>query len=107
MSKKLPRIYKGEINKEIKNNLNVYYVKGSNEFSFSSTKEEKSNDEIDINQKINKIFKTGRHSFNIPVEIITKNKVYNTKIAGKIRNNIITLDNDVIRIEDIIDIKEK
>ncbi len=109
MNKKLPRIFKVDIDKEINNNRDVYYVKNSDDFAFSSSKykEENNKEKVNINEKINRIFNSGRHSFNVPVEIITKDKVYNTKIAGKIRNNIITLDNDVIKIEDIIDLNEK
>ena len=108
MDKKLPRIFKSDIDKEINNNRSVYYVKGENdEFSFSTKKEMQTDVFIDIEEKINKIFKPGRHSFNVGVEIITANKTYDTKIAGKIRDCIVTLDNDVIPIKDIVDIKIK
>lgn len=109
MDKKLPRIFRSEIDKQINNNRSVYYVnKESDDFSFSTRKEkEVKTSSIDINEKINGIFKPGRHSFNVEVEIITKSKTYDTKIAGKIRDCIVTLDNDVIPIHDIVDIKVK
>lgn len=112
MDKKLPRIFRNDFNKEINNNRSVYYVKANDdEFSFSTRKEQKIQEDISTNQtveeKLNAIFKPGRHSFNVDVEIMTKDKVYHTKIAGKIRDTIITLDNDVIAMQDILDIKIK
>ena len=57
-----------------------------------------------IQEKLDKLFNTNGYIFNINVKIITDNKTYDTKIANKIGNNIITLDNDVINISDIKDI---
>lgn len=112
MDKKLPRIFKNDFKKEINNNRSVYYVKADNEeYAFSTRKENVlENDSFmnnNIDEKLNAIFKPGRHSFNVDVEIITKEKSYHTKIAGKIRDTIITLDNDVIAVKDIVDIKVK
>ena len=112
MDKKLPRIFKNDINKEINNNRSVYYVNSEieNDSFYFSTRKEKSEDyvkDLDINEKISRIFKPGRHSFNVGVEIITTLKWYDTKIAGKIRDCFVTLDNDVIPLKDIIDIKIK
>lgn len=99
--KKLPKIYKNDISHEIKNNKDMVYVK-SNEEEFI-----KENNEMSIDEKITTIFNSNRHIFNIPIEIVTKDKKYSTYIAGKMRDCIITLDNDVIKIDDIIDIREK
>ncbi len=111
MDKKLPRIFQNDINKEINNNRSVYYVKSeSDDFSFSTRSEKNEKnfvEENNIEEKLNRIFKPGRHSFNVGVEIITTNQVYDTKIAGKVRDCIITLDNDVIAMKDIVDIKVK
>ena len=112
MDKKLPRIFRNDFNKEINNNRSVYYVKADNDdFSFSTRKETDVQKNLakkqGIEEKLNAIFKPGRHSFNVDVEIITNEKVYHTKIAGKIRDMIITLDNDVIPIGNILDIKIK
>ena len=45
--------------------------------------------------------------FNKRVVIVTNNKTYDTRIAGKIGNRIITLDGDSINIDDIVNIYEK
>ena len=67
-------------------------------------KEEVVNEDECIYSKLDKLFNTNGYIFNINVKIITDNKTYDTKIANKIGNNIITLDNDVINISDIKDI---
>ena len=60
---------------------------------------------ISVDEKIDKLFNTNGYVFSKNVEIVTNDKVYNTKIAGKVNNHIITLDNDIIKISDIKDIK--
>ena len=108
MNKKLPRVFRNTIDKEIKNNREVYYVNSSDDdFSFVKEKKDIIKEDIDINEKIRRIFKPGRHIFAISVIIVTKDKTYDTKIAGKVKDNIITLDNDVININSILDIYEK
>ena len=57
-----------------------------------------------VEEKINKLVNTNGYIFNIKVKIVTHDKTYNTKIANIVGNNLITLDNDVIRIDDIKDI---
>lgn len=57
-----------------------------------------------IQEKLDKLFNTNGYIFNINVKIITDNRTYDTRIANKIEDNIITLDNDVISIRDIKDI---
>ena len=89
--KKLPDIYKNNINKVINNNKKVCYL----------TKEEP----ISILNKINSLFKGYGYSYNIPVTIKTPNNIYHTSIIAKSTNNIITLDNDIIPLKDIIDLE--
>lgn len=90
--KKLPSIYKNEINKKIKNNREVTYIK-----------EEQQN----INEIIDSIFNGLGYSYNIPLIITTKNKVYETSLISKSKTNINTLDNDSIPINEIISIERK
>ena len=85
---KLPNIYKGKVNSD--NNLRVAYAK----------KEEI----IDIKEMINKLFKQNK-LYKQDVEIITKDTTYNTKIIGRTNEHIITINNEVIKIEDIEKIK--
>ena len=57
-----------------------------------------------INDKIEELFNTNGYVFNKDVEIITNNKKYCTRVAGKVNNYLITMDNDIINILDIKDI---
>lgn len=57
-----------------------------------------------IEDKIDRLFNTNGYIFNVDVKIITDNKIYNTKIASRVGNNLITLDNNIIEINDIKDI---
>ncbi len=85
---KLPNIYKGNVTSD--NNLRVAYA----------DKEEK----IDAKDLINKIFKQNK-LYKQDVVIETKDKTYNTKIIGKTNEHIITINNEVIKIDDIVKIK--
>ena len=90
--KKLPSIYKNEINKKIKNNREVTYIK-----------EEKQN----INEIIDSIFNGVGYSYNIPLIITTKDKVYETSLISRNNTKINTLDNQSIPISEIIKIERK
>lgn len=90
--KKLPSIYKNEINKKIKNNREVTYIK-----------EEKQN----INEIIDSIFNGVGYSYNIPLIITTKDKVYETSLISRNNTKINTLDNQSIPISEIITIERK
>ena len=91
---KLPKIYHEDINKSIKNNKQVTYIRNNNVSS--------SNNESDsIEEVLNKVFNGVGYSFNIPLRIETYHKVYNTSLIGKTSNYILTFDNDTIPISDI------
>ena len=57
-----------------------------------------------VSEKLEQLFNTNGYIFNVSVKIITNNKTYDTKIAGKVNNHLITLDNNIININDIKDI---
>lgn len=104
MKKNLPKIFKNEIKKTNLNNRNIYY-------SLNETKNLNKLDKKDdfdnlnyVEDKLKKIFKSSRYVFNIGVIIKTNKKDYDTKIAGKVKNSIITIDNEIIPIIEINDI---
>lgn len=89
---KLPNIYK---NKNIViNTNNKTYCKFKN-----TNNSEKDNN---IRDTINSIFKGLGHSYNIPVIIKTKSKEYDTFLVSRTRDNIITIENELIPIDSII-----
>lgn len=100
MKKELPNLYKNESICDIKNNKKVCYV----------TEEERKQDAkiskyIDDNstveEKLRKLFRSSRYVFNIGVIIETERYTYDTKIAGQVKNSIVTVDGEVIPIIEI------
>lgn len=102
MEKKLPKVFANKIDKELNNNETVYYNKN----------EERKIEEKDpltsiltVNQKINQIFSSARYVYKADVIITTKNGKVNKRIIGRNRNELITMDNEVINVNDILDIE--
>ena len=95
--KKLPKIYQNDISKEINNNKKSSYV------SLEPIKNEKEEQDITLDE----IFTGLGYSYNIPLIIKTKNDNYHTSLIAKIKNNVITIDNEIIPISEIISIKRK
>ena len=95
-------IYKPKIG-NINNNQKVYYSYLEDKLSA------KSNDDRGLNADdfLNKLSNSGSYMFTKDVVIETLDNTYNTKIAGKLGNKIVTLDNQVIDMEDIKRIYEK
>lgn len=99
--KDLPKVFQNNINKKFNNNNNIYYS-GSNNMdeNRNETKDNKS-----VVQKINEIFSSPNYVYKANVEITLKNKKVNKRIIGRNKNYIITMDNTLIPINEILDIK--
>lgn len=92
--KKLPKVYKNNIDKNIRNNKSVCYVK--NELrNIDSSMNTSVKEQLDI------IFSGMGYSYNIPITIKTDKKIYNTSLIAKTKKYVVTLDNDVIQIDNI------
>ena len=103
--KQLPPIFK--VSNNIKDtNQKYYYEKVTNKIKPKEIKKTIDNN-LSIEEKINKIFKTKGYAFNIPVEITISNKTVNTYLALKKNDSIITLDNEVIPISTITSLEIK
>ena len=96
--KRLPKIYQNSIDKKIRNNKVVTYV--DNSFSGMSR-------ENNVEMSLDEIFSGFGYSYNIPVIIKTTNKTYDTSLVTRTEYNVVTLDNDLIPISQIISIKRK
>ncbi len=97
--KDLPKVFRNNIDKKFNNNRNVYYS------SNDSTVTESVNEKKNVLQKINEIFSSPNYVYKANVEITLKDKKVTKRIIGRNKNYIITMDNDLIPITDIIDIK--
>ena len=97
--KKLPSIYKQEINKKINNNTTVYYCTSKNE--------KKEVENLSIRDFLDNLFNEDGYIFNKALIIKTKDNTYDTAIVKKESEKIYTLTDNIIRIEDIISIERK
>ncbi len=97
--KDLPKVFHNKIDKKFDNNRSVYYSSNS------------SNDEVvdtrTIKQKINDIFSSPNYVYKANVDITLKDKKITKRIIGRNKDYIITMDNELIPIEDIIDIQSQ
>lgn len=102
MGKKLPKVFQNEINKKINNNSSYFVgneIKQNIIYNTNNTNE--------INKKINDIFKSINYIYKVDVIITLKTGEVTKRIIGKNKDNLITIDNELIKIDDILDIKLK
>ncbi len=90
----LPKVYASRINNDIKNSQQFYY---------GSLRGER---KIDVNKKIDIIFSSFNHVYKSNVKITTNDSILNKLIVCKTKNNLITLDGELISINSIMDIEK-
>ena len=106
MEKKLPKVYANKITKEIENNKKIYVSNSKVENKKETINSEKEiKIEETIEKKINEIFKLKKTVYKIPVIIKVNNEEKSKYIIGKNKKNIITIENEIIPIDIIEDIK--
>lgn len=101
MAKELPKVFHNKINKDFKNNKNYFY--SANQENEPTKKNKK---EISIRSKINNIFSSPNYIYKANVKITLPDKTINTRIIGRNKNYLITMDNETILIDNIIDIEK-
>ena len=72
---------------------------------YRSDKKVKSYNPKDINKKINEIFGSLNHVYKSKVRITMTDGVKEEQIVGKTNTNLLTIDNKLIKITDILDIE--
>lgn len=105
MKKELPKVFANKINKEIQNNEKIYISDKRTKPKSENKKKSEVIIEKNINKKINDIMNTKKYIYKIPVKIKTTDKEITTKIIGKNKKNVITIDNELIKIEEILEIE--
>ena len=93
---KLPNVFASPINKKLNNYQDMY----------RSDREVKIYNPKDINRKINEIFGSLNHVYKSKVRITMKDGVKEEEIVGKTNVNLLTIDNKLIKITDILDIEK-
>ncbi len=104
MSKDLPSIFKNTPNRKINNNKNVYYSKYGNLIE-PVKNDESIIEDNSLNGTVNNMLKNRQFVFNVPVEIKTKDGIFNSSIVSKVGDHLLTSDGKTIIIEDILSIK--
>lgn len=96
--KELPKVFANQIKDNIQNTQSVYYG--------SDRKSVKKNDSLSIVRKINNIFSSTSHVYKSLVRIEFKDKIEKKVIVGKTNTHLITIEGELIKIIDIIDIEK-
>ena len=104
MKKDLPSVYANEIDKKIDNNEKVSYSKESEK---EETTVKKEFSQAEIRKKLNSIFNSPNYIYKADVDIKLKSGHVTKRIIGMNRNHLITIDNELILIDDILDINYK
>ena len=94
---KKQKIFTKKITKQMHNNQKECLVDEKKEVEIK-------NNSLSIDEKIKELFDGNCYSFSKNVKIVTTNKEYETSIVGMINNRLITIDNDIIDLGDIIDL---
>lgn len=103
MNKKVPKIFVNKINK-INNNKEVFYsFKDNNDFEYEQ-KEENSVNEFELQNKIDKLFRTNDFIYKKKFHIKTKYSEGDFIVISKNYDYLLTIDGNRIYIKDIIDI---
>ena len=103
--RELPKVFANKIDKKIENNKS--YCISKNEEKVEEKSDRTYKIEKNINQKINEIFTSPRYVYKADVIITTNEGDMEKRIIGKDGNSLITIDNELISIDRIIDIKYK
>jgi len=88
MKKELPKVFQNKFNKTINNNNRVFH----GEF-----RDIEHQNTVDSLFQVNEIYRT-------KVKIKLKDGVFEKNIIGRTKNNLITLDNEIIPISEILEI---
>lgn len=104
MDKKIPKVFANEVNSK-GNNEGVFYSShdNDNEDVFLEDKPSGKN----VNQKIRDIFNSSSYVYKADVVIKLKSGNVVKKVVGKNSTHLITMDNELIPISDILDITKK
>ena len=107
MDKKLPGVFVNRINKKLTNNESVFYEKKNINLNNKVSNKVNLDKDKTVNEKINSIFTSKEYVYKLEVIIKLKDKTLTKKIIGRNKNELITIEGEVISIDDVIDIYPK
>ena len=95
-----PSVFVNKIDHQLRNNEIVFT-------SFRNSKIDSSSDKIKVRKKIRDIFSSPKYVYKADVIIETKDESLEKTIVGMSNNELLTLSNEKIKIDDIVDINLK
>lgn len=111
MEKKLPKVFANPLDHKIENNKEVFYSQNEavSEINDSESTQVPSSKfsslkEKSVGQKIQDIFNSKSYVYKADAKIKLKSGIVEKKIVGKNQRYLITMDNEKIPLEDILDI---
>jgi len=104
MERKLPEMFVNKV--ETTGNNNKVFYSSKNEERTADVPVSKGR-EKNINQKISEIFSSSTYVYKADVELTIRGDIVTKRIVGRNSTHLITLDNELIPISDITDIKRK
>ena len=93
MNKELPKVFANKIDKKINNSQDIFY-------------EEEKKSEINDVRNIGDIFNSSNFVYKSKVKITTYDKTFTKTIVGRKNNYLLTMDNEAINIDNILDIEQ-
>lgn len=90
-----PKVFANEITKKIDN---------SQEFATVDERNEKPLTKMELDKKISNIFKSDKYIYKIKVNVITNTGTKELTLVGKNNLGLITIDNEIIKYDSILDI---
>ncbi len=108
MDKQKPKVFANQINKQINNCQKIYYSK-LDRMTYKKPMKDKLDRfiKMGVNQKINALMSLPKYLYDVNLVITTEDEVYETNIVGKNNSSLITTDNKLIPIGEIVDISVK
>lgn len=91
----LPKVFANKIDKKINNTQDIYYEDNRS----SGLRDSRS-----VNKKIADIFNSTNFVYKSSVKITTRDRVISKTIVGRRGNYLLTMDNEAIDINEIVDI---
>jgi len=90
-----PKVFANEITKKIDN---------SQEFATVDERNEKPLTKMELDKKISNIFKSDKYIYKIKVNVVTNTGTKELTLVGKNNLGLITIDNELIKYDTILDI---
>ena len=106
MNKKLPNVFANKNTGIIKNNKEQYYSKEEEtKPTLNNTTVNDNVRPVIINKKINDLFNSSSFVYKVDAIVTTKNGDKEVTLIARGKDALLTINNETILIEDILDIK--